>query len=198
MNFIQRDLFGGAISAQTPSNLRDAADIRQVPDNQEVFLYADSGVSIIVEILEKVEPTDFNDAARHVFLDLFIRDRRAYATPTSRFHFDSLAHDNSAVSAVVDGVNVIPNDRGDDTPSTIVLFGTQQVPKFNHTEPDTIHVFMALYRVTSKPIDLVVSFNVPTKTSDGNEVSREYENLVREHFNKFIRSFKIVDYGLFA
>ncbi|KAG5354167.1 hypothetical protein C0989_003680 [Termitomyces sp. Mn162] len=178
MNFIEYDLFGGAIRAQTPSNLRDAAEIRQVPDNQEVLLYPDSGVSIIVEILEKVEPSGFDDAVR--------------------FHFDSLAHDNLAVSAVVDAVNVIPNDRGDGTPSAIVLYGTQQVPKFNHAEPDTIHIFMALYRITSKAVDLVVSFNLPTKTGDGNEVSREYADAVREQFKKFVRSLKIVDYRLFV
>ncbi|KAG6891036.1 hypothetical protein C0992_010698 [Termitomyces sp. T32_za158] len=139
MAFIQRNLFGGAITAQTPSNLLDAA-----------------------------------------------------------FHFDSLAHDNSAVSAVVDAVNIIPNDRGDDTPSAILLSGTQQVPKFNHTEPDAVHILLALYRVTSKAIDLVVSFNIPTKTGNLDEVSKEYEEAVRKHFDKFVRSLKIVDYGLFA
>lgn len=40
------------------------SQLRQVPDTQEVFLYPDSDVSIIVEILERVEPSDFSEAAR--------------------------------------------------------------------------------------------------------------------------------------
>lgn len=41
-------------------------DLRQVPDTQEVFLYPGSSVSIIVEILERVEPSHFDDAIRLV------------------------------------------------------------------------------------------------------------------------------------
>jgi hypothetical protein len=40
------------------------SDIRQVPDTQEVFMYPDSDLSIIVEILESVEPADGLDAVR--------------------------------------------------------------------------------------------------------------------------------------
>jgi len=40
------------------------SDLRQVPDNQEVFIYANSDVSIVVEILEKVEPQELEDAVK--------------------------------------------------------------------------------------------------------------------------------------
>jgi len=40
------------------------SDLRQVPDNQEVFIYANSDVSIVVEILEKVEPQGLEDAVK--------------------------------------------------------------------------------------------------------------------------------------
>lgn len=34
-------------------------DLRQVPDNQEVFLYPNSNVSVIIEVLQRVsEPMD--------------------------------------------------------------------------------------------------------------------------------------------
>jgi hypothetical protein len=39
-------------------------DLRQVPDNQEVFVYSDSSISIVVEILERVGQTDDEEAAR--------------------------------------------------------------------------------------------------------------------------------------
>ena len=70
-------LFGGAIAVDNfPEHLIDASyvsdtqrdvwfhhrldrDLRQIPDNQEVFLYPDSNVSIIIEVLQRVpEPND--------------------------------------------------------------------------------------------------------------------------------------------
>jgi hypothetical protein len=39
-------------------------DIRQVPDTQEVLLYPDSDVSLIFEILERVDEEDPQDAAK--------------------------------------------------------------------------------------------------------------------------------------
>ena len=42
------------------------SDIRQVPDTQEVLLYPDSSVSIVVEILERVQPEDDEGAAKYV------------------------------------------------------------------------------------------------------------------------------------
>ncbi|KAF9466385.1 hypothetical protein BDZ94DRAFT_1251830 [Collybia nuda] len=176
-SLIVRDLFGGAITALTPANLVDASDLRQIPNTQEVFMYPDSSISIIVEILEKVEPLHFNDAIR--------------------FHFDSLAHDNTAVSATVDDVSVIPNDRGDDTPSAAVLSGIQSVRKFNQPTPDTVQILMALYRVERKNVDLVVTFNIPTQSNDGGAVGSQGLETAKSHFYSFVQSLHIVDYGLF-
>lgn len=37
---------------------------RQVPNSQEVFLYPDSSISIIVEVLERVAENDDEEAAK--------------------------------------------------------------------------------------------------------------------------------------
>ncbi|KAF8892607.1 hypothetical protein BD779DRAFT_1670285 [Infundibulicybe gibba] len=175
---ITRPLFGGAITATTPTHLIDASDLRQVPDTQEVFMYPDSGVSIIVEILERVEPSHFNDAIR--------------------FHFQSLAHDNSAQSPEVHKVDVIPNDRGDDTPSPILLHGLQYIQKFNSSLIDEVRIFMALFRVERKAIDVVVTFNVPTVSQDGGAISQDSVSTIEAQFNDLVRSLRIVDHGLFV
>lgn len=39
-------------------------EIRQAPDSQEVFLYPDSSISIIVEVLERVAENDDEEAAK--------------------------------------------------------------------------------------------------------------------------------------
>jgi len=173
-----RELFGGAISAQSAPDLIDASTIRQVPDTQEVFIYPHSNVSIIVEILQRVELSHFNDAIR--------------------FHFDSLAHDNSASSTEVQSVVEVPNDRGDNTPPAIILKGFQMVPKFNHTPPDNVRILMALFRVDSKDVDLVVTFNIPLESVDGGAVDGRDAERAEVDFNTFFRSLQIVDFRLFA
>lgn len=48
--FKQVDLFGGAIVASIPSTFEDVSDIRQVPDNQEVYLDKDGFSSTVPSI----------------------------------------------------------------------------------------------------------------------------------------------------
>ena len=66
-----RELFGGAIALSLPSDYVDArfvdptqgpsrdhsprSDIRQIPDNQEVFLSNTSDTSVVVEVLAMVQ-----------------------------------------------------------------------------------------------------------------------------------------------
>jgi len=45
-------------------------DLRQVPDTQEVFVYPDSQISIIVEILQRVAPNDGVEAAKFGLLSI--------------------------------------------------------------------------------------------------------------------------------
>ena len=96
-------------------------------------------------------------------------------------------------------VSAVPNERGDTTPSATVLEGLQHVPKFNATSADEVIIHMALFRVESKGIDLVVTFNVPFKSIDGGAVSDEDgQRKAKADFDKFVRSLCIVDFGLFA
>ncbi|KAJ6546465.1 hypothetical protein DFH09DRAFT_1262897 [Mycena vulgaris] len=178
MSSTTRELFGGAITATVPAHLVDASDLRQVPDTQEVLLYPDSSVSIIVEILERVDV--------------------AADDPAIRYHFGSLAHDNSAESTVVNTVGVVPNSRGDNTPPAITLSGVQFVPKFNLTIPDQVRVLMALFRVADKRVDLVVTFNIPMKSQDDGAVDEQGWNEMQIHFDAFVRSLRIIDFGLFV
>ena len=50
-------LFGGAIVCDLPEHFADVARIREVPDNQEVWIAKDGFTSIIVEIVERVGPS---------------------------------------------------------------------------------------------------------------------------------------------
>ena len=79
MSFSLAMLFGGTITAYMPEGLIDVScvsnlepemyhsplpsDLRQVPDTQEVFLDPQSNVSLILEVLVRVDPHDLKDAA---------------------------------------------------------------------------------------------------------------------------------------
>lgn len=115
-----------------------------------------------------------------------------------RFHFDSLAHDNAAEISEVQDISVVPNDRGDVTPSPVVLHGMQTVRKFNRGEPDTVKILMALYRVEQKRADLVVTFNIPTKSEGTGVVAEAQVQKLTEDFEEFVRSLVIEDFGLFV
>lgn len=102
------------------------------------------------------------------------------------------------MTSEVVSVNIIPNDRGDATPSIITLSGVQRVPKFNKTNPDEVRILMALYRVVSNGIDLVVTFNIPVISEDGGAVQGENLNQAQAQFDLFSRSLRIEDFGVFA
>lgn len=85
-----------------------------------------------------------------------------------------------------------------DTPAPVLLSGTQNVPKFNQTQPDEVQIFLALYRVASKNVDLVMTMNVPTRSSDGGAVTAAGLEEARKIFDVAAPSLKIVDFGLFA
>ena len=116
---------------------------------------------------------------------------------SSRFHFDSLAHDNSATDSKALNVETSTEAQGQ-TPSPILLHGTQSVPKFNSTTADEVTIFLALYRVESKKVDLVMTVNVPTKTSDGGAVNADGLAAAKHDFGVAAASLNIADFGLFV
>jgi hypothetical protein len=73
----------------------------------------------------------------------------------------------------------------------------QMVKKFNRAYADEVRVCMALYRVESKAIDLVVTCNIPLKSERGSMGEAEL-TAVQADFDVFVRSLRIVDHGLFA
>ncbi|KAF8319530.1 Mog1p/PsbP-like protein, partial [Cantharellus anzutake] len=176
-----RQLFGGAITTELPEAFIDASDLRQIPDNQEVFLSPVDDVTFIVEILEKVEEDNLLEAAK--------------------FHFDSLAHDNDAQNnKSIEQIIPSSEPSTQERPAPILLSGTQRIKKFNRTTADDVLILLALWRLDKYNIDLVLSCNIPVKTDSpettivGAEVNVEE---TKSTFAKAVGSFKIVDFGLF-
>jgi len=160
--------------------------IRQVPDTEEVYLSHETDISFMVEILERVGEDD--------------------AMKATRFHFESLAHDNDAMSFTVEEAYPSIGPAHPSPPAQPVytaLEGTQLVPKFNKPaeQADQVKIFLAVWRVDMRNVDIVMSINVPVVTgSDGNErgVGKEGVDWARKAWEKAKASLVINDFGLFA
>ena len=63
-SLVLRELFGGAITIQLPNDLLDASELREVPDTQEVFVDKHSDISYILDVNERVPPTDNREAIK--------------------------------------------------------------------------------------------------------------------------------------
>ncbi|KAG8853494.1 hypothetical protein FRB96_008096 [Tulasnella sp. 330] len=184
--FSKYHLFDGAITCDWPANLMDASAFRQVPDTEEVYLSQDTDISFTIEILERVEPEDPIEAIW--------------------FHFESLAHDNDALSSTVEEaqkpsgtVSASPPAQ----PACISLVGTQIVSKFNKPaeQADQVKIFLAVWRVDAKNIDVVMSINVPVVTgADENQkgVGQKGVDWARVAWEKAKTTLKIEDFELFA
>ena len=84
------------------------------------------------------------------------------------------------------------------TPTPIVLEGTQNIAKFNRQVADKVRIFVALYRIPTNGVDLVLTANFPLMTEKGPSVPEESMEVARHLFVSAAKSLKIVDFGLFA
>lgn len=206
------------------SAFRRCSDLRQIPDTQEVFLSPDSDTSLVVEILEHVQPPPTTE----------IPEGEAIA----RLHFDALAHDNAAESqAVIEvvaagessfGAREYASDpqslRSLPTPAPNTLLGTQRVRKFNSQQADEVLVRVAVWRVDlvrrgngsaasttasagseaqgdtlgRRRADVVASVNVNLSAPAGQAgTAKEEAERVAEWFQRAVAGMRIADYGLF-
>ena len=115
---------------------------------------------------------------------------------STRYHFDSIAHDNDAQSYTIGPIVAL--DQSTNSLEPITLEGEQMVPKFNKTTPDKVQVLLALFRIRDKKVDLVLSANIPIVTADGSPTNAEGVERARNEFGAAARTLQIVDYNLFA
>ncbi|RHZ57324.1 hypothetical protein Glove_390g18 [Diversispora epigaea] len=184
-----KELFGGAITTYIPENFIDVSDIREVPDNQEVFVNIDTDQSIIIEILQYVG--DLNE------------DEKAI-----RHHFASIASDNNAEE--YNSIQQIITLTTSDVPnlsleiSKYLLSGQQTISKFNESDPNSrnlVNIFMALFRLPNIETDIVITYNIPILigiTSSSKQIAQEgnlHEGM--EVFKRILVNFEIKNWELF-
>ncbi|KAM4574572.1 ran guanine nucleotide release factor [Fundulus diaphanus] len=182
-----RPLFGGALSAVVPHNLTDVSELREIPDNQEVFAHPHTDQSLIVELLEYQGQVADQDAAR--------------------YHFEDIAGSNEAREPgafEVGDVVALPKAEVSlsECSSAWMLKGTQCVSKFNEEARNTVSVHLGLFRLPQFSTDVLITFNDPQSISPDSSSASAAETHGQpwtvEDFRRTLLSLTLHNPGLFG
>ncbi|KAK6587878.1 hypothetical protein RS030_81313 [Cryptosporidium xiaoi] len=176
MEFKQVVLYGGAILLHIPKDFDDISKIRDVPDNQEVFVDNNSECSIIIELLDETNNND-NHPAEYYFNDI------------------SKCNGSEITEILVSDPLVNMSDNF----SFSKCFGTQLLEKkYNGIqEKEELELHVLVIRILSKKTDIVISFNNPRKMNQVGEKTGYCRTKIEETLNKMLETLEIVDYNLF-
>ncbi|KAK3115587.1 hypothetical protein LTR53_004893 [Teratosphaeriaceae sp. CCFEE 6253] len=186
-NYVPASLFGGAITCLLPSHFADVSNLRQVPDNQEVYLDTDGFTSIAVDILERVDKPDREALEWHLkdIVEEDVGKMKVWRLSEAR------------LAKMPEG-----------TPA-YTLFATSPPgakQRCRSNEPAFVGMLLTLIRLVEQKTDIVVAVNVPhvEGTYDPAEVdpqSGRHGKLVQsgmEYREKILESFGVKDWGLFV
>ncbi|KAG9281496.1 ran guanine nucleotide release factor [Astyanax mexicanus] len=180
-----RPLFGGALSALIPSNATDVSELREVPDNQEVFVHSQTDQSVIIELMEYQDQVDDAQAAR--------------------YHFEDLAGSNKASAEglwEVQGVEPLPLSqlRLQECSSAWILTGTQIISKFNEEAKNTVNMYLCVMRLPQFTTDILLTFNHPVTISPLSSSAGVGEDggWTLQDFHTLLKSLQLLDPGVFG
>ncbi|KAI5956814.1 hypothetical protein KGF54_000431 [Candida jiufengensis] len=181
------ELYGGAITInKLPSSFIDVSQIRQIPDTQEVFINEINNTlsydqSLIFDILEQVESTNYNTAIEEHLLDIAPPNTKNY--PIEEF-----------------------KDTIGEKFFSYVFFK----PEFKRTEDNQSKlniILICLIRINKVKTDILIQYNLPLKSDFKIEEinlinpKNEVDQLVIDSFKFFKEiclSFTIEDWNLFG
>lgn len=164
------------MACQLPDTFKDVSTIRQVPDNQEVFMDMSSERSVVIEIVEYQENVSDGDASRFFFCDLAKENGATDAQLSSSFIWKDeprIPISERHVVIVAKGVQQLRQD------------GTKRVP-----------VEMAIIRVPGHNAEILISLY--GEPSDGEPDASKVDAEDSVVFEQLIGAFVITDYSLFV
>lgn len=155
-----------------------------MPDHQEVYADANSDQSIIIEINERQDVPD--EECGRVFWSDLVRDGGAQA------------------GDIIGPCKQLTPDACPLLPAPLykcMLVGEQQVAKYKDAACNTVLIRMAVIRLPEHAADLVLTMNAPkiiaAKSSTAGASLRGDEEADSLVFDTLLRSFNVVDWGLF-
>ncbi|KNE70372.1 hypothetical protein AMAG_14512 [Allomyces macrogynus ATCC 38327] len=193
---IRASLFGGAIETTLPGGLIDVSTLRQVPDNQEVYVdQAPTGsdsVSVVIELLELASDAPIDAMAA--------------------FHLEQYADDTEAASYSVVSAAEVPASTcalsAAGRPIAVRrIVGAMAAQKFNKADTQhDVYVAQWVIRIPSVSTDLVITWNLPvgapwpgTAGENRPVVASELpSDALLAVCEQVVRHLTVVDWGLFC
>ncbi|KAG8529234.1 uncharacterized protein KY384_005869 [Bacidia gigantensis] len=193
---ISHSLFGGAIIASIPTNFADVSSIRQVPDNQEVFLRTDGFTSLTIDLCERVTYLSSLQAALE-------------------YHFSDIVAEGDAKRTYAIDTDIRLPNFPDMAVGTLMAVVTPPAPtegrERRENEPKFVVILFALLRLEQQMTDVTVALNVPC-TPGGPEAAMmevedvdfergKYGSVVeegKEVLGDILRSLEVKDWGMFG
>ncbi|KAG9351695.1 hypothetical protein JZ751_022946 [Albula glossodonta] len=181
-------LFGGALSAVIPHSAKDISEVREIPDNQEVFAHKLTDQSLMVDLLEYQSHVEDGEAAR--------------------YHFEDLAGSNEASSpgsSKVIHVQPLPKSQLSlqECSSAFLLTGTQCISKFNEEAKNVVNIHLGLFRLPQFSTDILVTFNDPVSISPLSSSAAGDSTVITapwtaQDFLQVLQSLRLLDPGVFG
>lgn len=186
-------LFGGALNVDIPDNFADVSKLRQVPDNQEVYIDKDGFTSVIFEICERVGSSGSSAEI----------DGRALTT-----HLEELVGDDVETVKVWNTTDTEFSKLPEDIPAyTLIATQTPRTDpnKTSTSAPDFTAILLTLLRLEKESTDVLITINVPHIKGEYNEEEVDLElgkqgKLIGDAVELAARiwsSFRIKDWNLF-
>ncbi|XP_028654193.1 ran guanine nucleotide release factor [Erpetoichthys calabaricus] len=182
--------FSGYFSGVLPHGYKDISEVRDIPDNQEVFVHPHTDQSIIIELLEYQEHV--GDAV------------------AAKYHFEDLASSNEASnSGNSEVISVEPISKEEislqECSSAWFLTGRQLVAKFNEEVKNTVNIYLGLFRLPQYTTDIVISFNDPVvihplSSSATSETALDVStpSWTVEQFRLLLQTFRLLNSSVFG
>jgi hypothetical protein len=194
-SFISTPLYGGAIVCELPENFADVSKLRQVPDNQEVWIDKDGFTSIIFDITERVGGPGSGPEI----------DGRALTT-----HLEELVGTDSPTLKIWNTAETEFSRLEPGTPAYTLI--STQTPKVSGqsrnptSAPDFTALIMTLLRLEKQNTDILITINVPHIKGeyDEDEVDLQLGKQGKligdavEYSARIWSTLKIKDWGLFG
>ncbi|KAI8627491.1 Mog1p/PsbP-like protein [Xylariaceae sp. FL1651] len=199
-------LFGGALVCDLPTNFADVSRLRQVPDNQEVYIDKDGFTSIIFEINERVggggSSAEIDGRALTTHLEEIVGEddvERLKVWNTTPTQFSRLDEDIPAYTLIATIAPRAP------PPSSAEAAAGDAGSAARPNTPDFTAMILTLVRLEDEKTDLLITINVPHIRGEYDEDDVDLQlgkqgKLIGDAVDYAARiweTFKIKDWGLF-
>lgn len=185
------------------------SEIRQVPDNQEVYLDTDGFSSIVVDILERVDKTDI-EALKYHLQDIVEEDAgETKVWTTGDAHFSKLPYVHFPYLRRPALVKMVADMAGRQGTPAYTLFATSppgSKQRGRPNEPDFVGILLTMVRLEQQKTDIIIAINVPHIAGQYDKAEVDPEagkqggllEVATQYRNKVMGTFEIKDWELFV